>query len=244
MTNAGSQIASMSYLNVTRSDSVKTVSCVLEQLAYTVMDNVDLNSDSNSSTPSLTTAQCNLYDNEEEDLNQGQILGDETSNHDDPCSPEDSSHYKYNGQNLSTPRRHVVHPPAPCPIREAHFYYTEHNRRLTPTYAARLNHLLRTSAGMRVFSLYNTWLESSGWDLYDFPVPPPGPELEVLSLAMAVEIDSRWAVRDDPQNMKLWGNEDVEKRMVIDGRMQRLDSLPPMSPEAHPFHPFWLPDVE
>lgn len=135
-------------------------------------------------------------------------------------------------------------PPPPSPLNEVDFYYNEHNRRITHQTLPRLNSLLQKPAGMRTLALYNTWLSCSGWELHDFPVPDPGQDSEVLSLAMAVEIDERWHV---------WNiGEDADARAEVmlgrwrcgKGGFRRRGSLPPMSPFDHPFHPYWLPEPE
>lgn len=244
MTSTNQHVAPMSHANISHSDRCDAVRSSLQQLALNTTGDIDVDFGSNSSTSFYTNTQHILYDNGGGELEEGEILEDVSSVGDDQFAQADFPYRKDNSEALSTPLGHLILPPVRYPIREVEFYYYEHNRRLTSTYAARLNHLLRTPAGMRVFSLYNTWLNSSGWDLHNFSVPPPGPELEILSLAMAVEIDNRWAARKESQDMEVWGNGQAGECVIMEGRVERMGSLPPMSPKVHPFHPFWLPDTE
>ena len=238
---------SMSTEGVDSSDRAKIVNRLAEQLACTTMDygKMDDDSDSDTAPPTSLIFHRNpggLESEEEKCKASDDSIDDDHS--DDPNSPKRTPHLNYDDEEASVSPYPAAAPPRPTPIDKANFYYHEHNRRLEPTHVSRLNNLLQTPAGMRIFSLYSTWLDCSGWELHDFPVPPPGRELEVLSLAMAVEIYDRWAARNLREDMVIWGVGRLGKRKGFGRRVRREGMLPPMSPFDHPFHPYWLPEPE
>ncbi|KAF9697745.1 hypothetical protein EKO04_004247 [Ascochyta lentis] len=91
----------------------------------------------------------------------------------------------------------------------------QHNARLTPSTSTRLAHLLATHPGSHTTQRhYKTWRLARGRELLHFPMPDKAWEVEVLSLGMAVWIEE-----------------------VFGGG---VEGVPPVSPYAHRWHPFWV----
>lgn len=127
-----------------------------------------------------------------------------------------------------------------APLKHVLIAYYQNLRRIPPDSQSRLSSLLQQRHGTQVYAECNMWLNSQGWGLQHCTLPSDILDLEIISLAMVMEIKKRWGTRNKtrPRNAVYF------RDRKVNGETIQVGFLPPMSPCGHPYHPYWLPDPD
>lgn len=131
-------------------------------------------------------------------------------------------------------------PSSEAPLKQVLNAYYQNLRRLPPNSQSCLSSLLQQRKGIQVYAEYNIWLSGRGWELQLYSLPKSVLDLEILSLAMAIEIKERWGTRHKTRPM----NAVYIRNRKVCGEMVQVAFMPPMSPPGHPHYPYWLPDPD
>jgi hypothetical protein len=205
-------VESMGGAEIDSSGPAGTITRLAEQLGHTSIEDFGTDNDDRSRRPSLSsTTRCHS----DEEHESGGIR-------------EEGAGEKMEQPSSEAPLKHVL------------IAYYQNLRRLPPDSQSYLSALLRQRKGTQFYTEYNMWLNSQGWGLQNYSLPESVLDLEILSLAMAIQIRERWGTRHKtrPRNAVYF------RSRIVDGQTVQVGFMPPLSPPGHPYYPYWLPDPD